>query len=238
MTSIGQVLRAIRDLVIALLGLALAIAARAGGSPAKTLWIIWGCWIFIGVASFCVSHLCLPNSDNRPVRNPKLGLWALETEVLFMHAPVATLLFTGAFYGLGLLTANLSENTEKYWFGAASGFILAGLSAALINPGKDIHWVENHVEKRLGKTFKKYFGRRDNHGTLLRKTVQSRWQPDGIESHALSLKNYDDQTGRRVSGWRWKARRYRCATLIAGLSENVIPEQGIPAPKGKRMRRP
>ncbi|MCA6095528.1 hypothetical protein LE181_25605 [Streptomyces sp. SCA3-4] len=226
-------LRAIRDLVIALLGLTLAIATRAGGNSAKTSWIIWGCWIFIGAVALCISHWCLPNGDNRHARNPKLGLWALETEVLFLHAPAAILLFTGAFYGLGQLTANLSENTEKYWFGAASGFILAGLSAAIINPGKDIHWVENHVKKRLGKAFKKYFGRRDDHGTLLRKTVHSRWQPDGIESHALDLKNYDDQSGRRVSGWRWKYRRYRCETLIAGLSKSVIPEQGIPAPAPK-----
>jgi hypothetical protein len=220
-------MRAIRDLAIAILGVLLAIATREGGGAERTAWIILGTCFVIGAIGAILSRVWLPSGKNRKLRSTrvKAGLWALEAEVALLHTSVAILLFTGAFSLLGELTANLTENTEKYWFGAASGFILGGLTSAITAPGKDVHWIRTYVQKRLKKSFTKIFGRRESEGgPLLRKSIESRWEPDGMEAQALRLDSYENEKGERVSGWAWSARRDRCDTLIHGLAKAVIPE--------------
>ncbi|MDT0449961.1 hypothetical protein [Streptomyces hesseae] len=211
MTTPKSLLRALRDLSIALAGLILAVATRAGGWAAIVTWGIWGAWFASGVVAWQLSHRYLPS-------HPLRAVIALEWKVRLLYASSSVLPFAGMFITLGFLSAKFSEASEKYWFGAASGFILAGLSAALISPGKDKDWIADHIEAVFQKEYEQKFFQVDISGRPIAGSMTGGaiWHPHGMEGEAIYEEDYDD-SGVRVEGWDFSNRRSRARTLEHGL---------------------
>lgn len=214
MTTLADLWRASRDLLVALAGLVLAICTRTGGVAANSAWEAWGLLFLSGLACRIVANNSLPENPVRAVK-------ALEGEVGLLYSSLSILPFAGVFLGLGILSSRFSDTSEKYWFGAASGFILGGISAALIQPGKSMDWMDHRVENAFQKAYAQKFYVLDDDGNPIPEDSpdEAIWSPRGVENEALSEVDYDDAEAGRVEGWDFKNRRARARTLERGLKK-------------------
>ncbi|MEU8838483.1 hypothetical protein AB0D97_05015 [Streptomyces roseus] len=165
-------------------------------------------------------------NDSLP-ENPVRGVKALEGEVGLLYSSLSILPFAGVFLGLGILSSRFSDTSEKYWFGAASGFILGGISAALIQPGKSMDWMAHRVETAFQNAYNQKFYVLDDDGKPILEDSpdEAIWSPRGVENEALSEVDYDDDEAGRVEGWDFKNRRARARTLERGLKRALILPQ-------------
>ncbi len=173
----------------------------------------------LGLSSLGLAKLLLP-------LQPAPGVYALEFQVRLLHTSLSILPFALIVLGLGVLSSDVSKPAEKYWLGAASGFILAALAAALINPGKEKNWTASFVEKKLAKTYKTFVARDPGveDAREIPKGVARRWVRYGIENQALLNSQYMNEEGNPIRGWGYTARHARGRTLQAGIKEIRTPK--------------
>jgi hypothetical protein len=197
MTSLADAIRAIRDLLVIIGGLGVAVAIRLGGNPRN--WVIGALIIMaaVGVISYFASLTAFP-------RHPYMGLHFLEGEMLALIALTISMYAT-AFVGLGALATHFSQkDTEKYWFGAASGIVLGALAAGFMRPGADKWWLQVHVKNRLKRIYA---------------NASESWGLNAPQVLVLELESPpDDKVGQQIRGWGIGARRKRAKVLVPGYS--------------------
>jgi hypothetical protein len=206
-----QLWQATRDLLIALLGLYLAIATLASETMTLYSWGAWAAVFLFGLISLLLARFFLP-------LRPVAGLRALEWRVRLFHTSVAVLPFALVVLGLGLLSGNVTGASEKYWLGTASGFALAALSAAFLNPGKNLDWTASFVETTFQKDFKKCF---EGSSAEMPDGLKERFPRHGLAHRALWDHRYTNEKDEPVRGWGRKDRRARAETLKFCISQHA-----------------
>jgi hypothetical protein len=201
-------LRALRDVVPAIVAVLLVLAVVHGGclraSGLVALLFVLG----VGLVAYFVSKRRLPSQPRKAVFWIELRTWGLV-------GGLCVLFYGLCLYGLFKLAGAVHSDSGKYIFSATSGFVLGALANAFIKPGDSVSWAATRVKDAFTAAYKPYFDPQDGNPRF--------WSPEGAASHALQDETYHVSGGKPIKGWGLGARRARANCLLAQLGKQETP---------------